>query len=126
MSYGMSYDQYWNGDNEMPRMYKQAYLYRIEHENQMAWLQGLYIYDAIGALAPVLKAFSKGRAQKYAKEPYELNLIKTKPAKKKKEEKSTQTAIAYLTAWADNVNKKMEEKQRKEGHHAYPDSRDRV
>ena len=116
MSYGMSYDQYWNGDNEMPRMYRMAFLQRMEHENQMAWLQGMYVYQAIGALAPALKAFAKGHAAKYVAEPFDLKLTGTpKVEREKKEKKTNAKAIAYLSVWADNVNKKMEEKQRKEG-----------
>ena len=72
MSFGMTYEQYWDGDVFAHKAYREAERLRMNHENQMAWLQGMYIYQAIGALSPVLRAFSKGKAKPYLEEPIDL------------------------------------------------------
>ena len=73
MAYGMSYEEFWNGDNEAPKMYKLAYMERMRQQNQMAWIQGMYVYEAVLDVAPNLKAFSKAkRPQPFRDAPYEL------------------------------------------------------
>lgn len=72
MSCGMTYEEFWDGDVFAHRAYREAEKLRIKSRNQYAWLQGLYIYQAIGSLAPALKAFSKGRAKPYIEEPIDL------------------------------------------------------
>ena len=49
LSIGMSHAEYWDGDPSLPRYYRKAYLMKQEQDNQKAWLQGLYFYNALGA-----------------------------------------------------------------------------
>ena len=46
----MSPAEYWDGDPSLPRYYREAYRIKQEQENQQAWLQGLYFYNALGAV----------------------------------------------------------------------------
>jgi hypothetical protein len=59
MSIGMTYDEYWNGANELPRMYRKAEELRMEKVNYEAWLQGFYIYEAFCNASPLFHAFAK-------------------------------------------------------------------
>ena len=70
IAFGMTYEQFWDGDIEIATMYRKAHEIKLDEANSLAWLQGSYVYQAVGALAPVLKAFCKGKAQPYLKEPY--------------------------------------------------------
>lgn len=57
----MSREQYWDGDPMDVAAYREADRLRADRENRVAWLHGLYAYQAIGAMAPLLNAFSKRR-----------------------------------------------------------------
>ena len=42
-------------------------------QNMIAWLQGRYVYEAIGAWAPIIRAFSKARKPgEYPDHPHDL------------------------------------------------------
>ena len=67
---GMSYDQFWNDDIELLNRYHNAEMLRQKKRNNEMWLQGAYIYNAIGSLAPILNGMVKNpKAQPYMKQP---------------------------------------------------------
>ena len=73
MAYGMTYEEYWDGEVKAHKAYREAYRYRMKQKNLEAWLQGRYFYDALCAVSPILRAFSKARKPAdYPKEPYDL------------------------------------------------------
>ena len=75
LAIGMSYGEYWEGDANLARSYRKAYRLRQEEFNTNAWLQGMYIYDAVScALHNALRGMGKSKppAKDYAKEPYEI------------------------------------------------------
>ena len=59
LAMGMTTEEYWNGDNNLPKMYREADKIKRERRNQEFWLQGLYIYEAMLDVSPVLHAFAK-------------------------------------------------------------------
>ena len=59
LSIGMSYDLYWHGEPFLVRAFREAEEMRVDRMNYEKWLQGLYVYHAIGALQPILNPFSK-------------------------------------------------------------------
>lgn len=69
---GMTYDQFWDGDVSAHRAYREAEKLRLREVNQTLWLQGMYVYEAIGNLAPYIKAFSKARPKPYPDRPYDI------------------------------------------------------
>jgi hypothetical protein len=73
MSYGMTYDEFWNGDVSSHRAYREAHKLKMIEDNTKAWIQGQYVYEAIGAWAPIIRPFSKARKPgKYTDHPYDL------------------------------------------------------
>lgn len=75
LAIGMSYAEYWEGDASLARYFRKAYKIKQEQDNNNAWLQGLYFYDAIStALHNAMRGISKSKppAKDYAKQPYEL------------------------------------------------------
>ena len=72
MSFGMSYDQFWDGDVFAHRMYRKAIRQKVIADNRMLWLQGMYIYEALLDVGRYTKAFSKAKPMPYPKEPYDL------------------------------------------------------
>lgn len=73
LSIGMTCDEYWNKDPTLINGYIEAEKIKQRKRNNELWLQGVYIYQAIGALTPVLNPFSKEhRAKPYLKQPIPL------------------------------------------------------
>ena len=75
LAIGMSYAEYWEGDASLARYFRKAYKIKQEQDNNNAWLQGLYFYDAIStALHNALRGMGKSKppAKDYAKQPYDL------------------------------------------------------
>ena len=73
MSIGMTYDQYWYGETGLVRYYYRADKLRQERLDSAAWLQGLYVRDAIEAtLGNAIRqlAGSKEEPYEYPREPY--------------------------------------------------------
>ena len=66
----MTYDQYWYEDPKILNAYLKAEEIKQRKRNNEMWLQGAYIYQAIGALTPVLNPFSKEhKAKPYLDKP---------------------------------------------------------
>ena len=74
LSYGMTYDQFWNDDVELVKYYREARNIVARRENNLAWLQGAYVYDALCAASPLFRAYGGGRvkANPYREEPYPM------------------------------------------------------
>lgn len=70
----MTWDQYWYGDVWMAGAFYKAERQRIERQNQYLWMQGLYFYEAMCAVSPVLHAFAKKgtKPARYRESPYPL------------------------------------------------------
>ena len=76
LAIGMTSEQYWAGDPKLALYYRKAYRIKQEETNTNAWLQGMYIYDAVStALHNALRGMggkAKAPAKEYTKQPYEL------------------------------------------------------
>lgn len=109
MSIGMSYSQFWYEDCWIANMYLKSYSIKKEQLNEQFWLQGMYIYEALCDVSPVLHAFCKKgtKPTPYPKEPYPL--FKNKKDKKLSEEEAQverDKAEIYFRQWARNAAKK--------------------
>lgn len=59
MLYGMTYDEYWYDDCFKVRFYRESYKLKLRKEDSDMWKQGMYIYEALCDVSPILHAFSK-------------------------------------------------------------------
>lgn len=91
LSIGMTYDQYWNDDPTLVIYYRKADEMRIERKNQELWLQGMYIYEALCDVAPIMHAMAKKgtKARPYTEQPY---AITEKQRRREIEEKERKVA----------------------------------
>lgn len=110
LSIGMTEEQYWDKDCLLTKYYREAEEIRIEKANQMAWLQGMYIYDALARISPILRAFSKKgtKAQPYPEEPYPIGKKSAEDSKNKKEKENYDKAKRYMEAYMVQHNKRLE------------------
>ena len=92
LSIGMTYEQFWDGDPHLAKYYRQADEMRIERKNQELWLQGLYVYEALCDVAPILQAMAKKgtKARPYPEQPYSIT---EKQRRKEIEEKERAIAM---------------------------------
>ena len=100
LAIGMSYAEYWEGDVKLAQYYRKAYNIKQDEINNNAWLQGMYIYDAVStALYNALRGMGKSHppAKDYAKQPYELkNKVKSEAEKAKEIEIEQEKAAAWM------------------------------
>ena len=106
----MTEEQYWDKDCLLTKYYREAEELRTEKANQMAWLQGMYIYDALARISPILRAFSKKgtKAQPYPEEPYPIGRKSVEDSKNKKEKENYDKAKRYMEAYMVQHNKRLE------------------
>ena len=100
---GMTADEYWNGPPALLNAYRTAYNIRLEQENQAAWLQGLYIYNAVGSVVSSALG-GKGHNAKYMDKPIELKTEKPPLQKRLEKERAKQKVIAQMNAFAARWN----------------------
>ena len=76
MSLGMSYMDYWEGENCLPSFFMQAYNKRrrreMEEQNFSAWLNGLYNMQAFGVVLSNAFAKSGSPRAEYPGKPMEI------------------------------------------------------
>lgn len=79
----MTYEQYWYGEAWLVGAFLEADRLRQIRKDEEAWLQGMYFYDALTKVSPLLHAFAKNgtKAGEYPDKPY---LSKEKEVEKEK------------------------------------------
>ena len=94
---GMTYEQYWDGPPHIAIAYRKAYRLKREAENELAWLQGMYIYDAFAVT--LANAFrSKGaKRQSYLERPIDIFPL-TEAEKQRREQEETKKMEAAMKA----------------------------
>lgn len=110
----MSYTDYWDGDPEMVRFYRDKHRHESERRNVELWLQGAYVYEAILDAMPAFNFFSKKRKPvPYRDEPMALSGGEKKKSEDRKAEKQLSAGKKFVEAWAAavNANRKKKEEQ---------------
>lgn len=109
----MTEEQYWDRDCCLVKFYREAEEIRKERFNQEAWLQGMYFYDALARVSPILHAFAKKgtKAQPYVEEAYPINKKTMEDAKAKKEKAKSQKGMRYMQAYMVANNKRFDERK---------------
>lgn len=100
LAIGMTFAEYWEGDPLLAQYYRKAYRIKQDEKNNDAWLQGMYVYDAVStALHNALRGLGKNKppVKDYAKQPYELyNKVKSEAEKAKEVEVEQEKAAAWM------------------------------
>lgn len=103
----MSWDEFWNDDVSKVKYYRKAYKIKKDIENEKLWLQGLYVYEAIADLSPILRTSLDGKSKRpheYPKKPYALTVDAEKPNSQLRKMDSMK---AKVYAWAVGINKQF-------------------
>lgn len=109
LSIGMTYKEYWEGNNELPSLYLKKFKLEQERVNEQAWLMGLYVYDTLCNLAPMFRPFSKKvNIKPYRKEPFSTKVkddVEININDEKKVEQERLRTYAHFKQWANMVGK---------------------
>ena len=107
LSIGMTYEQFWEGDPNLAKYYRQAAEMRIERKNQELWLQGLYVYEALCDVAPILQAMAKKgtKARPYPEQPYSITENQRRRENEEKERKIAAKGKRMMEMFMEQSNK---------------------
>lgn len=111
LSYGMTYEQFWDGDVKAHRAYREANKMRIRQRNTELWLQGQYIYEALIDVTPYIKAFSKSKPRPYRDKPYDLFDDDRKRREEEERRERYDKMREKVAAFAKAFNEKRKERE---------------
>lgn len=103
----MTYDDFWHGDVNIVRAYRKADEMNRRRQNEVLWMQGLYIRDAL--ICTVGNMFSGKSAQKheYPKEPYAVTELEIREREEREAKIREERIKANFAAFAARLQKKM-------------------
>lgn len=102
----MTFEQYWYGEPELVKYYREAHDIRLEEQNAMMHLQGIYVRHAIGDFIEFYAMASKPKVlDSYPDKPYPIT-----KRKKKLDEIAHEEEVANYYI---NMFKKQDEMQNK-------------
>ena len=104
----MTYDQYWNDDCTLTKYYRKSDEIKRDRKNQELWLQGMYIYEALCDVSPILHAFAKSgtKPRPYSEKPYAITKSEIEHEgrnREAKEKANRERAKATFMAWASRL-----------------------
>lgn len=109
MSYGMSFDEYWYGDAYLVKFYRDAYKLKIRYDDVFMWKQGMYIYEALCDVSPILHAFYKKGTKplQYRSKPMseEIRQMDTEREKEIAIKNEQMKARIFFERWARSTKK---------------------
>lgn len=115
MSYGMSYDEYWYGEPFRTKYYRDSHKLKIKQKDEEMWIQGMYIYEALCKVSPILHAFSKKGTKPlpYSDKPYMSSIQANQSSVDKEQEIKNAQMIAqiHFNNWARATRKQFENKK---------------
>lgn len=117
MSYGMTYDEYWYDDCFKVQFYRETYKLKLKKEDSDMWKQGMYIYEALCEVSPILHAFSKKgtkplpyRSKPMLEDNEEIMSEKEKEIKIKNDQ---MIARVFFTNWAKATAKQFNNQEKR-------------
>lgn len=111
MSIGMTYDEYWFGEPERAKYYRKAYELKKKQLNEQIWLQGMYVYEALCDVAPVLVSYPQKNAKihEYSNEPYALTVKEQKEREHRELERKQKAMMDKFAAMSVMMNHKFKQ-----------------
>lgn len=108
---GMPQNEFWNGDVTLVKAYRKAYEYKKQEWNVQAYLHGLYVYDALLRVSPILQAFAKKgtKPMEYRDSPIEI-LTSPQQEKAKEVNKSRDLQMRMVEKFK-KINRHFQEKK---------------
>ena len=97
MSYGMTYDEFWNEEPERAKYYREAHEIFLEQMSFNAYIQGRYVRDAISDFLEFYAMSSRPKVGKnYPDKPYPITPKAVQQAKERREEEIANRYLAMF------------------------------
>ena len=106
---GMTYEQFWEQSPFLTVAYRKAYRLKREADNEQAWLQGIYVFDAFAVCLANVFAKRGSRKQTYIEKPIDIFPL-TEREKKRREEAENAKMQAAMEAMAREQRRKKKSK----------------
>lgn len=112
LSIGMTYEQFWNDDPMLAKYYRQADEMRFDRRNQEMWLQGMYIYEALCDVSPILNPMAKKgtKVQPYSERPYAVTEKQRLREVEEREKANALKAKRFMEALMASNNARFKDK----------------
>ena len=110
MAMGMSYEQFWDGHPHLAVAYRKAYKLKREIENEQAWLQGLYMFDAFAVCLANVFAKRGAKKQTYLERPIDIF-----PLTEQEKQRREREANAKMQAAMEAMQRKQRRKKKQKG-----------
>ena len=94
MAMGMSYTEFWDGPPFLVVAYRKAFRIKREIENEQAWLQGLYVYDAFVVCMANMFSGRGAKKQNYLERPVDIFPLTEEEKKQREREEMEKMQIA--------------------------------
>ena len=103
---GMTPTQYWEESPYLAVAYRKAYRLKREAENEQAWLQGLYVFDAFAVC--LANAFAKrgSKKQNYIGKPIDIYPLTDREKKRREAEENAKMQAAMEAMVREQRRKK--------------------
>lgn len=116
MNMGMTYSEFWEQDPTIAKTYLKYF--QIKQKNELKsrewemWKQGVYVYEALIDVSPILHAFSKAtKPLPYPEKPYGIERLDEEEDieknKKQEEENERLKAKVFFNNWARATRKQF-------------------
>ena len=107
LSIGMTPEQYWDGDPSLAKYYRKAHELQRKRKNEDLWLQGMYIYEALCDVSPIMNGFAKKgtKPHPYTDRPYSITKDDREDERKLKEQRDREKAKQYMLGKMAKINK---------------------
>lgn len=116
MSIGMTYHEYWDGDNTMTKYFREADELKRERRNSELWLQAAYIYEALLDASPVFNPLSKkNKPFPFRAEPIPITVSGNKKREEQRKKQQLENGKEAMRAMMAAINTRFKEKQEKGG-----------
>lgn len=96
----MTYEEYWQKDCTLVECYRKAWKMKSEIKEWDFWKEGMYVYDALCRVSPILHAFTQKGAKplQYPEKPYGIEQYEENENEKKEEQKQREIENERLKA----------------------------
>ena len=107
MSIGMTYDEFWNRDVAMVRVYRKADELKRRRQNETLWMQGLYVRDALLSTVGNMFADKTSKPNEYPSEPYPVTVEQVEEKKALERKRMEERMKADMMAMAAQMIKRQ-------------------
>lgn len=111
ISIGMTPEQFWDGDVDLVKAYRKAYEYKKQEFNVQAYLNGMYVYDALLRVSPILHAFAKKGTKPIPYRDKPIEIYTNHEQQKKVEVNKSRDMQLRMVERFKKINKRLAKKE---------------